>query len=295
MNTKKMNIGFIGLGVMGSRAAKKILDVGFSIFGYDINANARRNAQQNGIKVVNKLENLTGVKVLFLSLPGPPEVEAVIIGSKGIATHLRSGTIVLDLSSVDPSTSKKMAGYLAPCEVAYLDAPVLGRPNSVGEWILPVGGAKKALDQCQEILKAIAKQAIHVGESGTGSAIKLLNNLMVGGLNAVIAEVMALSNSVGLSPRVLFEIISASKAPTNNLLFQVKGKRILEQDFSPAFKLELLAKDNDLCIKMANQLGIPLIIGGAVNTVNKLAQLKGMGDKDTAVLYKLYTELFEQK
>jgi 3-hydroxyisobutyrate dehydrogenase len=119
-----------------------------------------------------------------------------------------------------------------------------------------------------------------------------LNNLMVGAMNAVIAESMALAYKFNLSPKILFDIIGLSEAPTNNLLFQVKGKKILEGDFTPSFKLDLLAKDNDLCVKEAGQLGIPLIIGRAVDMANKLAQRKGLGNQDTCVLYNFFTDLY---
>jgi 3-hydroxyisobutyrate dehydrogenase len=288
-----MNVGIIGLGTMGGRAAKKMLEAGHGVLGCDTNRNAGRLAEKDGVRIVSFPRDLGEVEFVFLSLPGPAEVTTVMTeGPDALLDHLNSQSVIIDLSSVDPQTSRSMAEATNAEGSFYLDAPVLGRPPSVGNWILPVGGDKDALERAQKILSCIAANAVHVGPSGAGSAVKLLNNLMVGAMNAVIAESMALAYKFNLSPKILFDIIGLSEAPTNNLLFQVKGKKILEGDFTPSFKLDLLAKDNDLCVKEAGQLGIPLIIGRAVDTANKLAQRKGLGNQDTCVLYNFFTDLY---
>lgn len=288
-----MNVGLIGLGIMGRSAAKKILEAGHGVLGYDINGESCRTAEKVGVRIVSSFRDLGKVEFVFLSLPGPAEVTSVMKEGPGaLIAHLQPETVIVDLSSVDPQTSRSMAKAAHAKGLFYLDAPVLGRPPSVGNWILPVGGDKGALENAQEIVSCISAKTVYVGSSGAGSAVKLLNNLMVGALNAVIAESMALSHKLDLSPQILFDIIGSSEAPTNNLLFQVKGKKIIESDFTPSFKLNLLAKDNDLCVKMASQLGIPLMIGRAVDTVNKLAQTRGFGEHDTCVLYKFFKDLY---
>ncbi len=287
-----MQIGIVGLGIMGSRAASKLLEAGHSVLGYDASEEARRRADAAGVRIVSGVQGFGETDVVFLSLPGPPEVEAVVTGAVRLVDHLPEGAVIVDLSSVDPGTSREMAAAAADAGLSYLDAPVLGRPPAVGNWILPVGGDEAALERVRDTVSCVAARAVFVGASGAGSAVKLLNNIMVGAMNAIISESMALSHKVGLSPRVLFDIIGSSKAPTNNLLFQVKGRKILEEDFAPSFRLDLLAKDNDLCVKMANQLGVPLLMGGSVDSVNKLAQLAGLGDSDTCVLYTYFKQLY---
>jgi 3-hydroxyisobutyrate dehydrogenase len=288
-----MNVGIVGLGTMGGRAAKKMLEAGHSVLGCDKNTEAGRQAEGDGVRMVPFPRDLGGVEFVFLSLPGPAEVTAVMReGPNALLDHLSPHSVIVDLSTVDPQTSRSMAEAASAKGSFYLDAPVLGRPPSVGKWILPVGGDKDPLERVQKILSCIAKRAVHVGPSGAGSAVKLLNNLMVGAMNAVIAESMALTHRFSLSPKILFDIIGMSEAPTNNLLFQVKGKKILEGDFTPSFKLDLLAKDNDLCVKEAGQLGIPLMIGRAVDMANKLAQIRGLGNQDTCALYSFFAELY---
>jgi 3-hydroxyisobutyrate dehydrogenase-like beta-hydroxyacid dehydrogenase len=285
-------VGFIGLGTMGGRAARKIVEGGYQVLGHDTDKNACTEAKQNGVEIANDLRAMKSVRIVILSLPGPPEVEQVVSGSDSLIGHLESEAVIVDLSSVDAQTAQTMAQAASSEGLFYLDAPVLGRPPAVGNWILPVGGDKSALERVQKVLSCIASKTVYMGDSGSGSAVKLLNNLMVGAMNAVIAEAMALSHRVGLSPRSLLDIIGSSKAPTNNLLFQVKGKKIVENDYSPSFKLDLLAKDNDLCVKMAAQLGVPLMIGRSVDSVNKLAQLQGLGSYDTSILYNYFKKVY---
>lgn len=285
-------IGLIGLGTMGSAMAGKLLQSGYQVIGVDLNKTARQKAAELGVDVKSELKEIEVCDLILLSLPGPQEVTAVI---HRILAHVKRGQIIVDLSSVNPDTSMEMEKLASEEGVDYLDAPVLGGPKGVGKWILPVGGAAAALERCRPVLESLATKVVRVGNSGSGSALKLLNNMMLGAINVINAEIMTLSRYVGLSPQVVYDLIAHSEAATVTPFFRVKGKKIIERDFSPTFKLDLLAKDNDLCVQMARKLGIPLIIGNTVDMINKMAQRRGYGAEDTSALIKVYEDLFAEK
>ncbi len=284
-----MNVGFVGLGTMGSAAVRTILQAGNGVVGYDLNQESVHALSAEGMTPASSVSEVGAQEVILISVPGPPQVLSIV---EELSSSIRAGSVVADISSVDPVTSQRAAKMLKDTGAGYLDAPVLGRPNSVGKWILPTGGDARAFETVRPILEVIAVRAVHVGPSGSGSAIKLLNNMMVGALNATISEAFALAPHVGVAPEVLYDVITGSKAPTNNLLFQVKGKKILEGDYSPTFKLDLLAKDNDLCLRMARDVGIPLFVAQTVDGLNKLAQHDGLGGQDNCVLQKYLADRY---
>lgn len=289
-----MQVGFVGLGTMGGAAVKTMVEAGHEVFGFDVVEEKRVAAETNGVKTVSRIGELSSYTIVLLSLPGPPESKEVVNGPGGAIETFSKGTIIVDLSTVDPETSKVLAEASSNAGMEYLDSPILGTPKVVGNWILPIGGSKEAYSKCTGLLSSIASKTFYMGESGKGSALKLLNNLMVGIMANGIMEVLALSHQVGLSPQILLEVIGSSKAPTNNQMFQVRTKKIIDGDFEPTFKLDLLAKDVDLANKMATGQGIPLLIGKAVDTVQKLAQRKGLGQKDFTILYDYYRTLYSR-
>ncbi|MBC7190321.1 NAD(P)-dependent oxidoreductase, partial [Candidatus Aerophobetes bacterium] len=222
--------------------------------------------------------------------PGPREVKKVVQDKKGLLTGMTPGGIIVDLSTVDPFTTKEMAEEAKRKGIGYLDAPILGRPISAGQWVVLIGGDEEVLERCRPILETFGSRLVHVGPSGTGNAIKLINQLMFSTINAITVEALAIAKKVGLSPKVVFDTISQSNAATVSGLFCEVGKKIVEGDFEPTFSIDLLCKDNGLGIEMAKRYGAFPIISSYVQTLNEIAKFKGLGDKDTAALIKLYEE-----
>lgn len=222
-------------------------------------------------------------------LPGPKEVRQCVCGEAGLLTSTRENLVIIDFSTVDPQTSRSMAEISEKKEVGYLDAPVLGRPATVGSWALPVGGDKAVLEECITLLKLFAAHVIHIGESGSGNKVKLLNQMMFGAINAMTAEMMAVSSEMGIAPKVLYETIMASQAATVSNLFKELGGRIAVENYEdPTFTVDLLVKDVKLGIEMARENGTPPILGRTVELLNEISQSQGLGGKDTSVMWKVY-------
>ena len=200
------------------------------------------------------------------------------------------------MSTTDPGTSEQMAKQAEKKKVGYLDAPVLGRPITVGQWALPVGGKREDLERCQPIFQLFAAKVFYVGSSGAGHKVKLLNQLMFGAINAMTAEMMAIAEKIGVPPRQLFEIITASQAGTVSNLFKELGKRIAEGNYvDPTFTVDLLVKDIKLGVQMAKEMKAPPILARTVELINEISQAQGFGDKDTSIMWTSYKGLWEGK
>ena len=284
-----MKVGLIGIGTMGSRMGTKFVEGGFEVFGYDASPAAAARARESGISVVDSPAAVAKeAEVVVLSLPMPADVAAAVAGPEGLLAASRAGQVIVDMSTVDPMSTRRMAALAAAKSVDYLDAPVLGRPQGCGNWTLPVGGDVAALERARPVLEKVAKRIELVGGSGNGNVVKLLNNLMFGAINAVTAEIMALSAKVEMEPRVLFDLIANSGAATVSNLFKELGPKMLGRDYSPLFAVDLLHKDNMLALEMAREYKAPMPLSQATQLLNEMARARGLGAEDTSALVKLY-------
>ena len=291
-----MEVGVIGLGTMGGRMVRALLGAGHDVVVYDVSEAAVARAVEDGAKAVGSVAEIAPASSLaLLSLPRPGDVIDVVAGADGLLSRAPRGFVVADTSTVDPGTTRRMADRAAEAGVGYLDAPVLGRPDACGRWTLPVGGGAEDLEVARPALEAIARNITHAGTSGSGNAIKLLNNLMFGAINAITAEAMAAASFVGLSPRKFYETVAESGAATVSNLFREIGPKMLEDDFSPAFTIDLLSKDNSLALAMIEDAGGSVIVGNAVETLNGLARAAGHGHEDTSAAVKVYEQLLGVK
>lgn len=289
-----MNVGIIGVGTMGSKMAGKLINAGYAVFTRDIDEAAEERARKLGAKVVNSPKEVAEyTEIILLSLPMPSDVKEVVLGEDGILTNPKNNRIIVDLSTVDPFSTQHNTEEAKKVGVCYIDAPVLGRPQKCGNWTLPVGGDKKDLEKVRKVLEILAAKVIYVGPSGYGNIVKLLNNMMLGAINSVTAEILAICTKLGMSPKVLYETIANSGAASVSNLFKELGPKILNRDFEPLFAIDLLHKDVMLGIQMAKQVGVPLFVSEANQRLNEMARLMGFGKEDTASIVKVYEKLLD--
>lgn len=288
-----MHVGLIGLGTMGSRMAERLITEGHTVVGRDISPAAETRASALGVNLcATPAKVATGVEVVLLSLPTPEDVAEVVSGPDGLLSSAKEGLVVVDLSTVDPASTRRMAARVAEHHLDYLDAPVLGRPQGCGQWTLPVGGGEAALEKARRVLEPLAKRIVHVGPSGHGNVVKLLNNLMFGAINSITAEIMAICTKVGMPPSTLFETIAGSGAASVSNLFLELGPKMLDRDYSPLFALDLLHKDNQLALQMAEEAGATVVLSRTTQLLNELGRARGLGAEDTSALIKLYEDLY---
>ena len=287
----------VGAGVMGTTVAPRIVAAGYSLVGYDPSPEAQQRLNKLGATVAADLPRLARkANLILMFLPGPKQVQDCVAGPEGLLANGAPGSVIVDSSTVDPATSSRMWELAKARGVGYVDAPVLGRPATVGNWTLPVGGAKEDVERCAPIFRLIAAKFLHIGGPGSGNKIKLLNQLMFSAINAMTAEMMAVAEKVGIAPKLLFETITSSQAGTVSNLFKELGARIAQENYEdPTFSVDLLAKDVRLAIEMAGEVKAPPLLARTIQFANELAQAQGLGRNDTAIMWKIYRHLWDRE
>ena len=281
-------IGLVGAGTMGSRMVAALREGDVQVAVWDVSEAARDAAAQLGATVCSSSAEVASLaEVVLLSLPGPTEVRQVTACADGLLDGDPLPSHIVDLSTVDPATSRELAELTESRGVHFVDAPVLGRPMSCGKWTIPAGGAREAVAAVEQVLRHFALRVVPVGPTGSGSALKLLNNLMFGAINAITCECMVGAARVGLDAATFFETVLESNAATVSNLFKELGPKILAADWAPTFTLSLLEKDNRLGVEMLKAAGLDATVSQVVADLNRRAISEGLGANDTSGLAKV--------
>lgn len=280
-------VAVLGLGTMGGRAAAAIMGAGHEVVGFDPMAAAAERAAEGGLTIAGTaVEAIANADIVVMSVPLPDHVRELADGALQTA---RRGTVIVDISTIDPATARYAAEVLARQGVVYLDSPVLGRPAGCGSWTLVVGGAESDVARVTPLLEAtIAKRMARIGDVGSGSVVKILNNLMFGAINAVTAEALQLCRASGIEMSVFVDAVVDSGAATVSNLFRDIGPRIAAGDDEPVFSLALLAKDNRLARALAADVGLDAPIADAVDALNGVALDLGYGARDSSAVAHAY-------
>jgi 3-hydroxyisobutyrate dehydrogenase-like beta-hydroxyacid dehydrogenase len=248
-------IGFIGLGNMGGRMTRRIVDAGIEVLGYD--AKTDNIAPSGARAAASAAELASSSDIVFLSLPESKIVEAVVRGPDGIASHLREGTVVVDLSTSAPASTRSIHAELAGRGVAYLDAGISGGAAAAekGQLTLMVGGEADALATVQPYLEPFASNVFHVGASGAGHVTKLLNNFLNAIALSATAEVMVAGKKAGLDLAVLLDVLNKSSGV--NFATLNRFPKIITGDYlKGGLTNTLMLKDVVLYTELIAELGV---------------------------------------
>jgi len=279
-----LDIGFIGIGQMGSRMATRLLEAGYDLTVHDINRGAARALLDQGAKWANTPKAIAELcRVVISMLPGPPEVEQVVYGSEGLMAGWKKGDIYMDMSTSLPDTTRQVAKDAEPKGVAVLDAPVTGGvPGAeAGTLTIMVGGAPDTFQKVIRILEHLGKKVFHMGDNGCGNITKLVNNLISLTCSYISAEAFVLGVRAGVDTRKLWEAVTSGSG-NNFQLQEVWPITILEGDFEPAFALGLAAKDVSLAMTLAREYEIPLPIAATVEQCFIECKASGLAKKSAA-------------
>lgn len=289
-------IGLVGAGVMGRTVTPKIFSAGYEVLAFDPSTQAMSVIESLGATAAaSPAEIAERASITLMFLPAPPQVISCVAGPGGLLSTARAGTVLVDMSTVDPNTSEQMWKAAEQRGVGYLDAPVLGRPSTIGNWALPVGGTAADIERCKPLFQLFAKHVMHIGGPGSGNKIKLLNQLMFSAINAMTGEMMAIASKVGIEPQLLYETITASQAGTVSNLFRELGSKIVADNYDdPTFSVDLLCKDVRLAIEMAKQYNAPPLLASTTQFANEMAQAQGLGRQDTAVMWKSFQSMWQK-
>ncbi len=284
-----MDIGFIGLGVMGKAMVRNLLKAGYTVHVYDIDDSFIETMKSEGALGSSSSREVASVSdVIFTMLPGSPQVKSVILGENGIIEGARKGSIVVDTSSGSPLVSKEIAAQLEKVGVSMMDAPVSGgEPKAIdGTLAIMAGGPEAAFEQVKDILYAMGTTVTHVGDIGSGNTTKLANQIMVAIHLAGMAEALVFSTKAGVDPEKVFQAIRGGLAQST--VFDAKMPLILEGNFKPGARMDLHIKDLRNALDTAASIEAPIPLSDSIHVMMSALSEAGKGSDDHGGLIQWY-------
>jgi 3-hydroxyisobutyrate dehydrogenase len=225
-------------------------------------------------------------------LPSSAHVERCYLGPEGVLEGVRPGQLCVDMSTIDPGTSRRVAARLRERDARFLDAPVSGAvPRAVaGTLTIMVGGEARDLDEARPVLSALGTTIIHVGEVGAGEVAKICNNLIAGVAMVAVSEAFRIAEGFGVDARVLTQVIARSSGQTwvmehNHPVPGLVETSAANRDYAPGFTTDLMCKDLGLAVQAARELRIPVVVAPAAQQLLRLASSHGYGRKDFSAVY----------
>ena len=283
------SIGYLGPGVMGSALVKRLLSTGIQVTVFAHRADLDlEDLRRSGALVTDSLRTLAEKnRMIMLTLPSSREVEPAILGPAGLLDCLREGSVVLDLSTSLPSSTRMLAARLRERGIDMLDAPMAGGPKqaAAGELTLMVGGERGVYERCLPVLRAIATHVFFVGGTGHGHTVKLINNFFALLNNAAIAEVLPLAVKCGIDIRAMSDVIRVSWG--NSRFFELMVPAICRRDFAVTFPLKLCHKDVSYMSALGREQAVPLPMVNSTLQIFDLAIACGLGEENSNALVKL--------
>jgi 3-hydroxyisobutyrate dehydrogenase-like beta-hydroxyacid dehydrogenase len=269
VNTNSVKLGFIGTGNMGSRIARRLLGHGYALTAYDRNFEKASALTTNGAAIASSIADLTHKADVVLScLTNDDAVRSIYLGPDGVLANARSGSIVLEMSTVSPGTSRELCRLGFARGLNVLDIAISGSTPSAehGTLTLLAGGSIEVFDAVESIFQAIAQQYFYLGPSGSGTTMKLVVNTLLGVGMQTVAEAVAFGQKAGLDRNLLLDVL----AKTAVIAPALAGKlgRVSREDYSPQFPLPLMNKDFRLILETAAEMKVPMPATAAAFQIN---------------------------
>ena len=281
-----MQIGFIGLGIMGSRMAANLQKYGHSLLVHNRTREKAEALLAKGARWADSPADLAAnAEIIFTMLAHPEAVQEAALGERGFLAHFAPGRLWVDSSTVNPSFSREMAAQAQAQSVRFLGAPVTGSKDAaaVGKLTFWVGGGSADLEACRPLLQCMGNRIVHAGGQGLGASLKMVMNQLLGTVMAAYAEGLVLGQSLGLSRDVLFEAVLSGPAAAPFLA--AKRKRIESGDYEDAdFPLQWLQKDLHLAAVSAYESGAAMPLTNVAKEIYRLAIREGDGEKDFSAI-----------
>jgi 2-hydroxy-3-oxopropionate reductase len=284
-------LGFIGLGVMGGPMARNLIKAGYAVTGFDTDRGRLGQLAAVGVKAAASAAEVgRASEIVFLSLPTGDVVRQVVTGEGGLATVMKSGSVIADLSTTEAKVAQDASTECATRGIVFLDAPVSGGEQGAIDATLSimVGGDAAAFARCKPILSVMGRSVVHMGGSGMGQAAKLINNLIVAAGFAAVCEGWALAVKAGLDPATLHEAIKGGWAGSR--VMEETIPRLLKRNFVPGGTVDIMTKDVGYALNMARTLNLPVPVTALVHELFRMAKAQGKGPKAQPVLITLWEE-----
>ncbi len=290
------SIGFIGLGTMGEPMAANLLRKGYSVLAYNRTPGKEQQLLQLGGDVaVSPLEVAKRADVVITMISNDQAIEEIYFGADGILKGLKPGTTIIDCSTISPTLARRLANEVTDRFCDFIDAPVTGsKPAAIdGTLLFMAGGDKQTIDDHQDILLAMGREVIHMGERGSGATAKLAHNTIVGINLSGLVEGMAIAAKSGIDVSSFLRVVQSGGAASKQA--DLKGQKIIDHDFSVQFSLALMLKDLRLSSVLTDSLGVSTPMLEAAKSLFQLGQSAGYGESDLSALAHIYENWIGQK
>ncbi len=288
-----MRIAFIGTGAMGQPMVNNLIQKGFAVVAYDVAPAALAAAAELGAATAGSAAQAAkGSDLVVTMLPSSSHVETAYLGPGGVLEGAAAGRLCVDMSTINPSVSRRVAEAARGRGLRFLDAPVSGGVPGASEGTLTimVGGEPADLEEARPALAAMGANIIHVGPVGSGQVAKVCNNLISGVAMVAVSEAFRIAEGFGVDPKVLTDVIARSSGATWVMehVHPVPGmvpKAPANDDYAPGFTTDLMAKDLGLAVSAARELRLPAAVASAAQQLLRLASSHGFGRKDFSSVY----------
>lgn len=280
--------GFIGLGIMGSVIARNLVAAGFDVTVWNRSPEKAAPLAALGATVAaTPREVIEACPVTFAMLADPAAAEAACFGANGVLAGIAPGKGYVDMSTVDAATSRRIGAAVAGKGGRFLEAPVSGsrKPAEEGTLVILAGGDRSLYDEAMPAFERMGQKILYLGETGNGANMKLVVNMVMGGMMAIFCEGLSLGEKAGLGLGDIIDVLGAGALA--NPMFALKGGQISRGEFGVAFPLKHMQKDLRLAVTLGDQLNQPLFSAAAANEEFKRAKEAGLGDEDFSALYKV--------
>ena len=287
-----MKIGFIGLGIMGRPMAKNLIKAGHELTVFDFNKEAVADLVSCGAAAAESNKDLASkVDVVITMVPNSPQVRAAVLGKDGVVEGAKEGLVLVDMSSIDPTESKKIGAELAEHGIEMLDCPVSGgEPKAIdGTLSVMVGGKKDLFDKYYDMLMVMAGSVVYVGDLGSGNVAKLANQMVVAINIAAVAEALTFAKKAGTDPELVYKAIRGGLA--GSTVMDAKAPMMLDGNYKPGFRIELHIKDLNNALNAAHAISSPAPLTAQMMEVMQFLRAEGCDKEDHSSIVKYYEKI----
>jgi 2-hydroxy-3-oxopropionate reductase len=287
-----MNVGFVGLGIMGCPMARNLLKQGHALTVWSRRAASMQPLLDAGARGASSpAEVASAADVVISMVPDAPDVREVMLGAQGVARGARPGLVAVDMSTILPAAAREIATELQALGIAFLDAPVSGGEGGAiaGTLTIMVGGSEAAMARVRPLFECLGKTIVHIGDSGAGQVAKATNQIITGVGVLTVAEALNFARRNGVDPAKVREALMGGAA--NSRILENHGQRMLDRNFNPGFKSWMHQKDMNIVLQTAHRLGVCLPASAAAAQMFNAMVGAGLGEEDSVAMIKLLEQL----
>ena len=287
-----LNVGFIGLGIMGRPMAQNVAKGDFQLTVFNRSSDKATALADSGASVASTPKAVAEASdVIILMLAGPEAIDAVLEGPEGLMAGMKAGQTLVNMSTVSPAYSKQLADRLSAESVVAIDAPVSGsrKPAEDGALVILAGGPKDKVNELEPLFLCMGKKVVYCGKAGQGSSMKMAVNLLLGIMAAGICEAVNLGQKCGLDTTTMLETMLAG--PMGCALFEFKKPMLIDDRFSAQFPLKHMTKDIRFALQTADENGAVAPIGHTVFQLYRQSMGQGLADMDFAAVKKVFERI----